>query len=630
MFIDGTAFESAPTGLVVVGVEGRILRTNRRYRRMIRRDFEELAGLAFSVFVHPEDRERADLRIAESAVGTMRDLGRVRFVRPDDSVVWGGVAVARVADGDAAAVVHVPDLSDLVRAEERLGLVVGGLDDGVVVFDPVGELVTANPAAVRLLGQMVAREWGDGTRDVDITILDEDGLSISNESRPEVIARTEGASAEGSGAVVDGDGEMRWLEIAAHPLERTHAQRFVVATYKDVSEHRRIATALRAAMEADRAKSEFLSRMSHELRTPLNAVLGFAQLLEMSVLDARQRESVTQILSAGRHLLDLVDDLLDLDRIDREQVEVDVEPVRVAGVLQEAFELVQPLAVAKGIVFDLQLGRAARAHVVADRRRLRQVLLNLFTNAINYNRPNGSVVVACRERDEIVVIRVRDTGYGLSAGEQSRIFTPFERLNAEQRGIEGTGVGLALSKHLTEAMGGIIGVESRPDEGSTFWVALRLAPPTIGIAESAPPVDPECAAAVLARTASVPRRILYIEDNDASRVLTRELMAHLSGVELVTASLGREGIEYARAQRPDVILLDLHLPDMRGEDVLRELRADTSMQHTPVIVISADAVPSRIEEVTKAGAAAYITKPIEAAALFSALESAFDAPQHFV
>ncbi len=258
--------------------------------------------------------------------------------------------------------------------------------------------------------------------------------------------------------------------------------------------------------------------MSHELRTPLNSVLGFAQLLQMSALDERQHESVLQILAAGRHLLELVDEVLDLDRMDRDQLDVDVEPVRVAGALQEAFELVQPVAAAKGIAVELHLGRAARAHVVADRRRFRQVLLNLFTNAIKYNRPSGRVVVTCGERDDTIVVRVRDTGHGLTPDEIERIFTPFERLRAEERGIEGTGVGLALSKRLTEAMGGVIGVESQPDEGSTFWVVLRAAPTRIPVDEVLPPVDADRAAEVLARTYPGHQRVLYIEDNDASRV----------------------------------------------------------------------------------------------------------------
>ena len=177
---------------------------------------------------------------------------------------------------------------------------VNGLDDGVVVFDPAGGVVSANPAGIRLLGPMVGRGWGTGTHDVDIELLDDAGHPIPLAERPEVVARTSACSAVGTGAVVDGDGVMQWLEIAAHPLERSHGERWVVASYKDVSEHRRVAAALRAAQEADRAKIQFLSRVSHELRTPLNAVLGFAQLLEIGALDERQKESVAQILSAGK------------------------------------------------------------------------------------------------------------------------------------------------------------------------------------------------------------------------------------------------------------------------------------------------------------------------------------------
>jgi PAS domain S-box-containing protein len=622
--IDDTAFDFAPTGLAVVGVDERLIRVNRRFARMVRQTAEELEGRPWVDLVHPDDRDRAEMGLEGLAAQTMHDLGRVRFVRPDDSVVWGGVAVTRIAEGAAGAVIHVGDLSDLVRAEERIGLVVGGLDDGVVVFDPTGGLVSANPAAVRLLGRTVARKWGDGTRDVDLVLLDDDGVAIALEERAEVIARTTGVSAESSGAVVDPDGELRWLEIAAHPLERSHHERFVVASYKDVSEHRRVEAAWRASVEADRAKTEFLSRMSHELRTPLNSVLGFAQLLQMSALDERQRESVSQILAAGRHLLELVDEVLDLDRIEGDRLEVDVEPVRVAGALQEAFELVQPLAAAKGIAVELQLGRAGRAHVVADRRRFRQVLLNLFTNAIKYNRPGGRVTVTCRERDESIVVRVRDTGYGLTPEDLECIFTPFERLQAEARGIEGTGVGLALSRRLTEAMGGVIGVESIPGEGSTFWVVLRAAPTRIPVDQVLPPVDPDRAAEVLARTDPTHRRVLYIEDNDASRLLMREFLSHFAGVELLTASGGSEGIALARAERPDAILLDMHLPDMRGEDVLREVQADASTRHAPVIVVSADALPTRMAAAIEAGAAAYLTKPVDVAALFTALESALE------
>jgi PAS domain S-box-containing protein len=624
--VNELAFTSAPTGLAVVDLDGRFASVNERLARMLRVPADELLGRAFEDFVHPEDRERADLRLEELVPETMHDRGRVRFLRPDDSEVWGGVGITRLgADAEgASAVIHVADLTDLVKAEARIGNVVGGLDDGVVVFDPAGGLVSANPAAVRLLGKMVATKWGDGTRDIDITLLDDDGAPLPLEQRPEVVARIDGVPMDATATVVVEDGQVRWLEIAAQPIERTHNERWVVATYKDVSEQRRVADALRASMEADRAKTQFLSRMSHELRTPLNSVLGFAQLLEMGVLDERQRESVGQILTAGRHLLDLVDELLDLDRIERDQLDVDLEPVRVEGALREAFELVQPLAVAKGIALDVQPGRAARAYVIADRRRLRQVLLNLLTNAIKFNRPNGSVTVTCRQREGTIVLRVQDSGYGVEPDELERMFQPFERLRAEERGIEGTGVGLALSKRLTEAMGGAIGVESQPGVGSTFWVVLRVAATALASDPAVPPLDADHAAEVLASTAPVSRRVLCIEDDDASRLLMRELLGHVAGVEVVTASAGGEGIELARAEQPDVIVLDLHLPDMHGEEVLRTLRADTATSGATVIVVSADAVPERMAALTDAGAAAYLTKPVDAVALFAALETALE------
>jgi PAS domain S-box-containing protein len=621
---DDIAFESAPTGLVVVDLDGSVTRANRRLRRMLRVDSDAILGRPFLDLIHPDDRDRAELRLEDLPVDTMHDRGRVRFLRSDESVVWAGIGITRVGGDLTGAVIHVPDLTDLVRAEERLNLVVGGLGDGVVVFDPVGGIVSANPAAVGLLGRVVDHAWGDDTRDVDIALLDDEGRRIPLEERAEVTARIKGVSAGGRGAVVLDDGETRWLEVAAHPFERGSNERWVVASYKDVSEHRRVEEALKATLEANRAKSEFLSRMSHELRTPLNSVLGFAQLLEMSALDGRQRESVEQILAAGRHLLDLVDDLLDLDRIERAQLDVDVEPVRVSGAMHEAFELVQPLAAAKGIGLDLQLGRAGRTYVIADRRRLRQVLLNLLTNAIKYNRPAGSVTVTCRERDDTVVIRVRDSGHGLTRDELARIFTPFERLRSEERGIEGTGVGLALSKSLTEAMGGVIGVESGPS-GSTFWVVLPVAPTVMAVDDgTVARVDPDRAAEVLARTAPAHHRVLYIEDNDASRLLMRELLSHLPGVELLTASRGNEGIALARAECPHAILLDLHLPDMSGVDVLGELRADPSTRGAPVIIVSADAVPERVAAATEAGAFTYLTKPVDANALFAALECALE------
>jgi CheY-like chemotaxis protein len=389
-----------------------------------------------------------------------------------------------------------------------------------------------------------------------------------------------------------------------------------------VSERLRIEAALKQAEAADRAKSEFLSRMSHELRTPLNAVLGFAQLLQIDELAPNQQEAVDHILRAGHHLLGLLNEVLDLERITSGRLDVYLQPISAMPVVQEAVELAQPLAVASGIAIDVRSMRDGPVFVLGDDQRLRQVLLNLITNGIKFNRSHGRVTVTVHVVQDAFVIRVADTGPGIAPDDFDRIFTPFERLDADRRGIDGAGVGLALAKRLTEAMGGAIGVESSPGEGSTFFLVLRVSDPDARVEEAPPPVGPEVLAEILRRTDPTPRRILYIEDNEQSRTLMERITAAHGGLELTTASTAGEGLATARATSPDAILLDLHLPDGSGDDVMASLQRDPSTRGTPVIVLTADATPKRRARLTESGAVAYLTKPVDLSELFAALEVA--------
>jgi CheY-like chemotaxis protein len=250
------------------------------------------------------------------------------------------------------------------------------------------------------------------------------------------------------------------------------------------------------------------------------------------------------------------------------------------------------------------------------------VLLNLITNGIKFNRSHGRVTVTVHVVQDAFVIRVADTGPGIAPDDFDRIFTPFERLDADRRGIDGAGVGLALAKRLTEAMGGAIGVESSPGEGSTFFLVLRVSDPDARVEEAPPPVGPEVLAEVLRRTDPTPRRILYIEDNEQSRTLMERITAAHGGLELTTASTAGEGLATARATSPDAILLDLHLPDGSGDDVMASLQRDPSTRGTPVIVLTADATPKRRARLTESGAVAYLTKPVDLSELFAALEVA--------
>ena len=389
--------------------------------------------------------------------------------------------------------------------------------------------------------------------------------------------------------------------------------------YRTDAERKRAEEAARqakeAAEEASRAKSDFLSRMSHELRTPLNAVLGFAQLLEMGSLDREDQESVEQILKAGRHLLELINEVLDISRIEAGRLAISPEPVSVKEVVQESLDLIAPLAAAGNIQLTDDLLGTRNWYVQADRQRLKQVLLNLLSNAIKFNRNGGMVAFSYEQTPEgRLRIKVNDTGPGISATRMAQLFTPFERLGAEQVGIEGTGLGLALSKGLVEAMGGTLSAESIFGQGSTFWLELPLVDR---------PAEPRCMgvpAPAELKPSSTAAIVLYVEDNLSNVKLIQRLLAHRPEVRLVPAMQGRLGLDLALEHRPHLILLDLHLPDMPGEEVLLRLRAAPETRDIPVAVISADATPGQIRRLLANGARAYLTKPLDVKKLLEVLD----------
>ncbi len=336
--------------------------------------------------------------------------------------------------------------------------------------------------------------------------------------------------------------------------------------------------------------------------------MGFAQLLGISSLNTNDRESVEQISKAGRHLLGLINEVLDIARIESGRIDLSLEAINPMDIITESLDLIRPLAVQSEIQLLMNEDLSdQRLRITADRQRLKQILINLLSNAVKYNKKAGSVRVWLELTSaERLRINITDTGLGISSSKLEQLFTPFERLGAEQSRIEGSGIGLALSKRLSEAMGGQIGVSSRPNEGSTFYIELPIA------AEILSTVDTQRSSELELDSQPVkPITVVYIEDNPANIRLVQLILANRPHATLLTATDGLSGLELVRAQQPDVVLLDLHLPDIEGHDVLKRLQADVKTKSVPVVILSADANPEQTAKLLKAGARQYLTKPFD-------------------
>ncbi len=397
----------------------------------------------------------------------------------------------------------------------------------------------------------------------------------------------------------------------------------VIEIARDVTADKVAAAELRVARdvaeEASQAKSEYLSRMSHELRTPLTAILGYSDLLEMREPREDQTEAISAVQEASGHLLSLVNDVLDIARIEAGRETFSSEAVALEAIVEECVRLVAPSALSRHNTVTRALGDCAHAYVLADRQRLVQVLLNLLSNAVKYSGESAHIFVEASREVGVVVagagtsavhgdwirIAVRDTGPGFTAEDKARLFQPFERLGAERTTVPGTGLGLALTRKLVEGMDGTIGVESEPGVGSTFWVRLPRA------AGPAPKPRVRRKPAAPTPVLAFQRTVLYVEDNLATIGMMEEVFSMRPQIHLLTAMQGGLTLELAREHLPDLIVLDQHLPDIPGDQVLAQLRADPRTAGIPVVMCSADATERRRKQLLAAGAHAYLTKPVK-------------------
>lgn len=624
------SFELAGAGIAHVGSDGRFLDVNMRLCAITGRERGALLGCRTRDITHPEDvagdQALLDRLRERMSASEMREK---RYLRPDGSVVWVQLTVAPVFDAEGRLqhiVTVVLDIDQRRRAEQALrerDQAFAKLADrvpGVLLqfhSDAAGR--TTVPYASAGLTELLELDPDGPVRD-DARLMIE---RVAKGQRKRVWETLEQAGRMLTPWALEFELDLprrgrRWVEAHGTPERLADGSTLWHGYIADITERKRADAALvtaQAASSANAAKTEFLSRMSHELRTPLNAVLGFAQLLLSDgeqALHAEQRVRIGHIERAGQHLLAMIGDVLDLSRIEAGSLPLVLQPLDLAALVDESIALVAPTARGSGVALVHRPGDGA-LHVQADPMRLRQVLVNLLSNGVKYNRSGGEVTIEARAVDGgRVRIAVHDTGVGMTPAQQAHLFEPFNRLGAERTGVEGTGLGLAITRRLVELMSGSISVHSEPGNGSNFCVELplvrRRSRPALPAALDQPPTE------------RAPHSVLYAEDNRLNVELVRQLLLLREGCELRIANNGREAIHSARRSPPDILLIDMHLGDMTGLDVLQALRDEPALAGVPRIALSADALPQNVKAAREQGFDDYLTKPVDMAELLRCLD----------
>jgi PAS domain S-box-containing protein len=615
----GEFFWNSTELLSVLGSDGSWQIVNAAWPEQMGWSLEDLQGGPFIDLIHPDDVEvtiREFERLVTSPDATLVEF-RNRQRRRDGAYRWiewscqGRDGLVFSAGRDITSQVEAQ--IELAGTLETKRAILDAVVDSIVTIDEQFLVLDVSPGTERIYG--VPRDEREGKNSL-IIVLPEDRDRVASELR-RLFQGEDGAITSYHFRALHVDGHLLNIETRGRLIrDETGREPRAVLVSRDVTEAVAAEAVLKEAKEAaeraNAAKSEFMSRMSHELRTPLNSVLGFAQILEMELKSPDALEMVSYIHNSGKYLLELINEVLDISRIESGHISVLIEPIMLRGLVNECIELVTPRANELGLTITSRA--SIDLHVLGDQQRLKQVLLNLLTNAIKYNRPNGKVTLTCERVGGKVRLSVSDTGPGISPDLRERLFTPFDRLDAETSGIEGTGLGLALSKGLIEAIGGTLGVDSQVGWGSTFWIELPSAECPKSLAQRSEPT------LALEVANSAKTSVLYIEDDVANVQLVERLMMQRPNIHLITSLLGGLGVELAQQFRPDLILLDVHLTDIHGFEVLERLQGDSRTVDIPVIVISADATTWQRRRFRNAGVYDYLSKPLDLQQLLDVID----------
>ena len=618
-----SVLDNSLDAILGVDAEGKVTDWNRRAEAIFGWTRAEMLGLRIDeTIIPPASREKhlagmarfmdtGDLAMMQRRVGL-----RARRRNGDEFPAELVIAPSRHGD-DWRFTCFVTDITEREAAETSLLVLSRAVEQSpvsIVITDPSGTIQYVNPKFEAITGYRRAEVIG---RNPSVLSSGDKSAADYQGMWDTLLA---GQTWQGEFHNRRKDGSLFWELASISPVFNDQGELIhFVGVKEDFTERKEIELALVEAREtaerANRAKSDFLSSMSHELRTPMNAILGFAQVLDMDDrLHADQRDFVGEILKGGHHLLELINDVLELSRIESGKVHLSLEALELADVVDECRALILPLADARRLTLAVAL--PASATLRGDRVRLKQSLLNLLSNAVKYNREGGEIRLAATPAGAgRLRVTVSDSGHGIAPERMHELFQPFSRLGAEQGSIEGTGIGLNITRRLVELMGGKVGAESTPNLGSEFWIELPLADAPTAEAPRRP-VPP----APSAPGPGESRGVLCIDDNPINlRLVARMLEIHRP-LRLRTAHSATLGIELARAEPPDLILLDINMPGMDGFQALEILRGDARLRHVPVIAITANAMPRDIARGTAAGFDAYLTKPLNHALLVAEVD----------